>query len=104
MAIRAGKYSADYRLIPCIQLTSCAFLHDVSICQRPARASVSLCASASVCQCLIHLCPARAMSAGLHMRALTALECTAPFKRQHSASPVSHKACTGSLPRATGAG
>lgn len=35
------------------------------------------------------------------MRALTVLQCTTPFKRQHSASPVCHKACTGSLPRAT---
>lgn len=35
------------------------------------------------------------------MRALTVLQCTAPFKRQCSASPLCHRACRGSLPRAT---
>lgn len=54
-----------------------------------------------VCQCLIHLCLAWVLSTGLDMRALTVLQCTTPFKKQHSASPVCHKACTGSLPRAT---
>ena len=65
----------------------------------------TLCVQKHVClsvrQCLIHLCRARALSTGLDMRALTVLQCTTPFKRQHSASPVCHKACTGSLPRAT---
>ena len=62
----------------------------------------SLCLSLSVSQCLIHLCLAWAQSTGLDMSALTVLQCTTPFKRQHSASPVCHKACTGSLPRAPG--
>lgn len=53
------------------------------------------------CQCLIHLCLAWTLSTRLDMRALRALQCTAPFKRQPSASPDCHKACTGSLPRAT---
>lgn len=50
----------------------------------------------------------RVLSTGMDMGALTAPRCTAPFKRQHSASlqpppapPVCHRACTGSLPRAS---
>lgn len=41
------------------------------------------------------------LSSGVDMRALIKLRCPPPFKKQHSASPVCHKACTGSLPRAT---
>lgn len=68
---------------------------------------ISLCWSSSLCRetrvfvGLLRLSLAGVLSAGTDMRALTVLQCTAPFKRQRSASPLCHKACRGSLPWAT---
>lgn len=62
----------------------------------------SLCTEVSVVSlCLIHLCLAWVLSTGMDMGALAVLQCTALFKRQHSASKVCHKAYAGSLLRAT---